>query len=412
MKRASILTIGNEVLSGQTLNSNAAYLGRKLVSTGIGVVSSYTVGDDIDSIVTMLELASHDGDVILITGGLGSTDDDLTRQALSRMLGKKLELQQELLGQIEEFFNRRGSVMPQRNKLQAYIPAGSKAMVNRLGTAPGILAQAGGKLYVAMPGVPSEMEQMFEQSVWPVLKELAGGHVICVRKLRCFGACESAIAEMLGELMGRARNPLINCTASGGIITLHIIASSPDEQAAQRMVQADEKHLRAILGRLVFGIDDETLADVIGQMLTEQKKTIAVAESCTGGLLAKMLTDIPGASKYFMQSWVTYSNTAKVDELGISPELIEKNGQVSQQVSEAMAKAARSKAGTDIGIGITGIAGPTGASEQKPLGLVYISLCYGQNSRTERFVFSGKRDSVRLSSAQTALNMVRLALDN
>ena len=413
MKKASIVSIGNEVLSGQTVDTNAAYLSGKLLSISIPVVSSYTASDVIDSIVRALKLASGDADVVLVTGGLGPTDDDLTRQAFAEFLGVELRLESELLQKIKKFFAGRNLQMPAKNEIQAYIPAGAKALMNNLGTASGILAEVRGKLLVAMPGVPSEMEQMFEESVLPELKKLAlgsrqGGMVI--KKLKCFGAGESTIGELLGGLIQRGRNPLINCTVEHGVVTLHIIATAKDKDKAQQMAEKDEKLLRDTLGELVYGTGEQTLAEVVGQKLAQRKKTIAVAESCTGGTLAKLLTDVPGASRYFTNGWVTYSNKAKTSELGIPVDVIEKYGAVSEQIARAMAQYARKRAGTAFAIGITGIAGPTGGSEQKPVGLVYISIDSSIGCETKRFIMPGDRDSIRLRAAQTALNMLRLKL--
>jgi nicotinamide-nucleotide amidase len=411
MKKASIVSIGNELLNGQTVNSNAAYLGVELLRIGIPVAGSYAVADEIDEIVRALGHACEQADVIIATGGLGPTDDDLTRQAMAKFLGVELELHDDLLDKIQHFFNRMNRRMPERNEIQAYIPAGAKALPN-VGTAPGIKAESKGKLLFALPGVPQEMKRMLGESVLPDLKQFAGVQAVAVRKLKCFGAGESTIAELLGNAMQRGRNPLINCTVTSGIITLHIIASAKNETEAQAMAEKDEQFLRGLLGDLVYGTDDESLADVVGEKMVRRAKTVAVAESCTGGLLAKLLTDIPGASRYFTHGWITYSNQAKIDELGVPADVIEKHGAVSKQVAESMARGARRKAGTDFAIGITGIAGPGGATEQKPAGLVYISIDSDQGCDIEKCVFSYDRRFVRLRSAQTALNMLRLKLNN
>jgi len=419
MKKASIVSIGNELLSGQTISTNASYLSERLLSIGIPVISSYTIGDEIDLIVRALNLASSDADIVLATGGLGPTDDDLTRQAFAKFLGCELQLQEELLDKIQQRFANRNLQMSAKNKIQAYIPAGAKALENNLGTAPGIRAEytcpeqgrRKGKLLFALPGVPLEMKQMFEESVMPELQRFAGDQVVIIRKLKCFGTGESNIAEMLGDLMQRGRNPLINCTVEHGVITLTINATAEDKDTAQQIAEKDEKLLRDILGEFVYGTGEQSLAEVVGEKLTQQNKTIATAESCTGGTLAKLLTDIPGASGYFTYGWITYSNDAKISELGIPRELIDKYGAVSEQVAEAMARGAREKSGTDFAVGVTGIAGPTGASEQKPVGLVYISVDTSNGCETKRFIFPSKdRNSVRLRAAQTALNMVRLRL--
>ena len=409
MKRVSIVSIGNEILSGQTVDTNAAHLSAELLSIGVPVVSSYTVGDDIERIVRAFGLASADADVVLATGGLGPTDDDLTRQALAEFLGVELELRNELLEKLEKFFAGRDWPMPERNKIQAYIPAGAKALAN-IGTAPGIMAESQGKLFFAMPGVPMEMKRMFAESVLPELERFAGGQAVVVKKLKCFGAGESTIAEMLGTMMQRGRNPLINCTVSSGIITLHIIAMADDKEKAGQMVEKDEKLLQSMLGELIYGVGDESLAQVVGEKLAQQGKTIAVAESCTGGLLSKLLTDIPGSSKYFTYGWITYSNQAKISELGVPADMIHEYGAVSGQVAESMARAARKKAGTDYAISITGIAGPTGGTEQKPVGLVYIGVDSENGCDTKRCFFHHDRRFIRLRAAHTALNILRLKL--
>ena len=420
MKKASIVSIGNELLSGQTIDTNASWLSGKLLSIGIPVVNSYTVGDDMDSIIRSFNLASSDADLVLATGGLGPTDDDLTRQAIAKFLDAELQLQNELLQEIQNFFISRNLQMPQKCKIQAYIPAGAKPLANNIGTAPGIMADATRpephrrkrRLLIALPGVPSEMEQMFEESVLPKLKRIVTDQNVVVRKLKCFGVGESNIAELLGNLCRRGRNPLINCTAKHGVITLHIVATAKDKIQAQQMAKKDEKLLTDKLGELIYGKGDQTLAEVVGEKLAQQKKTIAVAESCTGGCLAKLLTDIPGASRYFTHGWITYSNGAKTSELGIPADLIEKHGAVSDRIARAMAQSARERAGTAFAIGITGIAGPTGASKQKPVGLVYISVDSDKGCETKRFIFSHGRDFIRLQAAQTALNMLRLKLDS
>jgi nicotinamide-nucleotide amidase len=407
MATASIINIGDELLSGQTVSTNAAYLGEKLLSIGIPVVSTYIIGDEIESIVRSFNLAFNDADFVVATGGLGPTDDDLTRQALAKLLASELQLQEDLLERIEAFFTSRNRQMSSTNKIQAYIPACAKALANNLGTAPGIMAELKGKSLFALPGVPSEMMRMFEESVLPELQRFASGQSVVVRKLRCFGTGESNIAELLGDIMQRGRNPLINCTVKHGVITLHIIATAKDKSRAQQMVEKDEESLRSKLGELVYGTEEQTLAEVVGEKLAQQKQTIAVAESCTGGCIAKLLTDIPRASKYFTHGWITYSNDAKISELDVPAHLIEQHGAVSEQVAEAMARGARKKSGTTFAIGVTGIAGPSGANEQKPVGLVYICVDSDSGCVTERFVFHHNRASIRLRAAQTALNMVR-----
>jgi nicotinamide-nucleotide amidase len=255
------------------------------------------------------------------------------------------------------------------------------------------------------------MKRMFAESVLPELRSFIGGQAVVVQKLNCYGVGESTIAQKLGTMMQRGRNPLINCTVSSGVITLHIIAKAEDETTARQMAQNDEAILRDILGELVFGTGDQSLAQVVGEELARQNQTIAVAESCTGGLLAKMLTDHSGATKYFRSGWITYSNEAKIRELGVPAGLIAEYGAVSEHVAKSMARGARKKAGTDFAIGITGIAGPTGGTEQKPVGLVYISVDSKGENQTVGYNFSHDRRAIRQRAAQTALNMLRLKLN-
>ena len=374
MKKASIISIGNELLSGETVDTNASYLSRKLLSIGIPTVCAFTVADEVSAIVRALRQAVEQADVVLVTGGLGPTDDDVTRQGLADFLGVELEFREELFEQISAFFARRESPMADANRVQAYVPAGARGLENTVGTAPGMMAEKDGRIVFCMPGVPKEMERMFGESVMPALEGMAGEQVVVTRKLMCFGVGESTIADKLGDLMRRGRNPLINSTASAGVITLYIVASAVEGAVAEEMVEADRATVCGILGDAVYGHDGQSLAEVVGTRLAECGRTVSVAESCTGGLVAKLITDVPGASGYFTHGWVTYSDEAKVSQLGVEEGLIEAHGAVSEEVACAMARGARQKAGADYAIGITGIAGPSGGTEQKPVGLVYISM--------------------------------------
>jgi nicotinamide-nucleotide amidase len=323
-------------------------------------------------------------------------------------MGVELEFYEDVYRQMEEFFARRDLSMAETNRIQAYLPKGAKAMANELGTAAGIMCQYEGTVFVSMPGVPTEMKQMFADSVFPMFGD--GDMAIVSRRLHCFGTGESRIAEMLGDTMERGRNPLVNCTVSGGIITLEVSARAQNRLDAEKMAAADVEKLYAILADVVFGTDGESMAQAVGKKLIAASKTIAVAESCTGGLLAKMLTDVAGASSYFTHGWVTYSNDAKVSELGVDRALIDAYGAVSGQVAMAMATAAKARSGADIGVGITGIAGPGGGSEQKPVGLVYISVDIDGQRTDNRYLFGSLRAHVRLRAALASLNMVRILL--
>lgn len=411
MNRACLISIGNELLCGRTVDTNAAWLSGHLFAMGVQTESVRMVADEIPDIVESIQQAQKHASIILVTGGLGPTDDDLTRQALAEYLGVELVYQPALAEKIETFFSRRNFPMPERNRIQAYIPDGAEPIDNPRGTAPGVLYESGDVLIALMPGVPSEMEVMFEQSVAPRILQRQDGGVVRSTNLRCFGAGESALAEMLGDRMQRGRNPLINCTVSEGIITLQLIATAENAQAANCLLDEHRRQLNEILGLLVFGAGEETLQDVVGRIMTQQKKTLATAESCTGGLVAKMLTDISGATAFFNCGWITYSNQAKIEQLGVSVALITDFGAVSEPVAEAMARLAAQKSGADCAIGITGIAGPSGGTEQKPVGLVYIGVLTDDVCRVHRFHFADAgRTSIRQRAAQTALNLLRLQL--
>lgn len=376
------------------------------------MVSFYTVPDQAGAIVRALKLAADDADIVVVTGGLGPTSDDLTRDAMAEFLQCELIADERILGKIEAYFARRNVQMPAGCRAQAYIPAKAEALENTAGTAPGMLAQVNDKVVIALPGVPSEMEEMFEKAVSGRLKTTIESQqqAIEIRKLKCFGAGESAIAERLGDICRRDGNPLVNFTVGDGVVTLHIVAAAEDRNRAGKLADAHEKLVREKIGELIYGRGEETLAQAAAQKLREKGKTVAAAESCTGGLLSKLLTDIAGASEYFLCGWVTYSNTAKLNELGICADIIEKYGAVSAEAASMMAKGARKKARSDFAIGITGIAGPGGGSEGKAVGLVYIAVDCDAGCETKRFIFCGQRRFIRLQAAQTALNMLRLAL--
>jgi nicotinamide-nucleotide amidase len=411
MKKACIISIGNELLNGQTVDTNANWLSREILTFGIPTEGIWVVGDTIERIVSCLKQASELADIILITGGLGPTDDDLTRQALAEFLGVELEFKQELFEEIEAFFKSRQFVMVPLNRVQAFIPAGSKAIPNARGTAPGIHAKKGQKEYFSVPGVPSEMKGMYESYIYPQLKQLQNGPIVLTRKVRCFGAGESTIAQMLGDMMKRGQNPLLNCTVSGGDITLHVVAEADSFPQAEQMILEQKRRISALLGSLVYSTEDKTLPEALGDKLKQAKKTLATAESCTGGLVSKLITDIPGSSQYYLGGWVTYSNEAKMRDLGVSKQLLDQYGAVSEPVARALAAGARHKAGSDAAIAITGIAGPDGGSEQKPVGLVYVAVQLGEQVEVREFRFPPQnREMVRLRAALSAINMLRLKL--
>lgn len=409
--KACIISIGNELLNGQTVDTNAAWLAEQLFAMGIATAGCWMVPDEQERICEALSQATQCGQLILLSGGLGPTEDDLTRQAVAAFLGVELVLQPEVLDELKAFFETRGSVMADTNRSQAYIPDGCEMLANPYGTAPGFSVEKDGALIAVMPGVPSEMKAMFSEQVTGRIQQKYSGPVIASGKVRCFGVGESRLAEKLGDLMDRKRNPLINCTCGSGEILLHVVARADDRETARQMVRQDQAMLSELLGEWVYGFDDDSLAGIVGDLLKDSGKTIALAESCTGGWVAEMITDIAGASEYFTAGWVTYSNQAKIEQLGVSEQLIEQHGAVSEPVARAMAQAAAEKGKADIAIGITGIAGPSGGTEQKPVGLVYIGMAFEGQCVVHEYRFPPtNRWFIRKRTAFAALNLVRLQL--
>lgn len=418
----AILSVGDELVLGQTVDTNSAWLSARLAQVGIAVVAHVTVGDDQPAIARAIAALAPVADHLIITGGIGPTPDDLTRQALAEALHQPLDLDEAWLHRLQAYWRARGSVMPEMNRVQAMIPRGSTLLLNPVGTAAGIdavLTAADHTCRVfCLPGVPKEMTVMFEQHVLGAVRGSGGGGaVILSRTLHTFGMGESAVAEKLGQLMTRGRNPSVGTTVSAGVVSLRVNArfDSP-VRAAQELDQTCDK-CRQVLGDLIYGQNDQTLAGVVADLMTRRGDfSVTTAESCTGGLLAKMLTDVPGSSNYFRQGWVAYANEAKGDLLGVPAVLLEGDGAVSEPVALAMAAGALKRAAASAALAITGIAGPTGGTPQKPVGTVWIALAARPDGAAtpivaaRQFVFPGDRDWIRQRSAMMALTILRYHL--
>ncbi len=410
---AMILSIGDELTSGLTMNSNAAYLGRQLSALGITCDAHITVGDDREAIVAAIRQALGHCGILLITGGLGPTEDDLTRASLAVALGEPLVQDDQALADLAAFFKRIHRTMTANNRLQAMRPASSQCVINSCGTAPGIAATSGATRIMVMPGVPKEMKVMFKNSFLPILQDQAGGdNVRQIAKLNICGAGESWIGSQIADLMQRGANPSVGTTVHEGIVSVRIYATGTRKQVAG-MIAAKSALVRQRLGSLIFSEEDVPLEQVVADSLLQNKQSIATAESCTGGMLAMMLTNIPGSSRYFSRGWITYSNESKIKDLGVDAQLIQRHGAVSAPVAQAMSRQSRMNADSTWGIGITGIAGPEGGSDEKPVGLVYIGIS-GPGVDAQGYVrqcnFSGDRQSIRLRSSQMALTLLRLML--
>lgn len=410
MKTACVITVGNELVSGDSVDTNSAWIGSELTRLNIPVKCIFSVGDDVDIISETLETAAQLSDIVIVTGGLGPTDDDITRNAIAKFMGEKLVFNQENWEKIQLIFKSRNYPIPEKNRVQAYYPESAEIIDNKFGTACGISVKHNDTAIYALPGPPSEMKNMFKSSIEAKIENTNSGNTIYSRKLHIIGMGESAVAEKLDDMMKRGRNPLINCTFHMGIITLHVIAEAENSKSVQDIVNKDVRVIEDILGNAVFAKDHQTLPQSVGQLLREKQKTVSLAESCTGGLIAKMLTDNSGSSEYFTHGWVTYSNDAKISQLSVDAEIIEKYGAVSEETARQMAIGAKIISGSDYSIAVTGIAGPSGGNEQKPVGLVYIALYDGKNCDVHKYNFSRTREFVRFRTAQTALNLLRLKI--
>lgn len=409
---AQILSIGTELTIGQTVDTNAAWLAQHLAAVGVVCSKHVTVADDQAAIERAVRTAAEESELILITGGLGPTPDDVTRQALAAAMDVQLRFDETSFRQIEEYFKMRKRPMHPENRTQAMFPDGAKPIRNHFGTAPGFHAVVGLADIYVMPGVPREMKMMFEQYVLPFIEEAAAGETIVQKTLHTMGMAEAEVGEKIADLMERGRNPAVGTSASDLIITIRVNAHGPTAEEARRLADKDVFEAIARLGPIVFGEGEETLADAVAKLLIAQKKTISTAESCTGGLIAKMLTDVSGSSAYFIQSLVTYSNDAKHNLLAVSKSLIDEKGAVSAEVAKAMAEGCRSVSETDYALSATGVAGPTGGTAEKPVGLVYVALAGGKETVVKelRLGESLSRSEIRDRTAKCALNLLRLEL--
>lgn len=408
--RAELISVGTELLLGQITDTNAVYLARLLASYGIDLLHKQTVGDNLERVQAAVRLALSRADLVITTGGLGPTEDDLTVEAVAAALGLPLVHDDQVAGSIAAFFAQRRREPPASVFRQAKIPQGARVIPNRRGTAPGLIVPADGRTIFLFPGVPHEMEGLVAEGLIPWLAAQAGGVVIRSRVLRIAGLGESVVEERVRDLI-HGTNPTVAPLAKLGEVHLRITAKGTPE-AAGAMLDGMEAALRDRLGDAVFGIDDETLQDTTARLLVERGRTLAVAESCTAGLIAARLVERPGASAFFLAGYLPYSDEAKTRDLGVPPALLAAHGAVSAPVAVAMAEGARRHAGADLGLAVTGIAGPTGGTAEKPVGLVYIALASAGAPRVEEFRFGPtlERGVIRHLAAQTALNLLRLTL--
>lgn len=431
MQQAWIISIGTELTLGQSLDTNGAWLARELAALGVRAERHVTVSDDLAPITQIIQAAAAETELVIITGGLGPTDDDLTRQALADAAGSELVLDSAALDEIRAYFAGRGRDMPERNRSQAMSPVGGRLLTNHCGTAPGVCIEINRVPCFAMPGVPFEMKAMFAEHVVPAIraeKQRKPGNsvpqgkdaadvgvvetVLLSRIVRTYGLPEAEIGERLRDLMTRGRNPEVGTTADLGEIGIRLNATADSTSAAVALLDAEEREVRSRLGRAVYGVDSDTLAGAVGQRLVERGRTLCVAESCTGGLLGMLITDTAGSSQYFLGGEIAYANEVKQRRLGVKSGTIATHGAVSEAVASEMAAGARAVFGASYALSLTGIAGPGGGTQQKPVGLVYIGLATPEGVRTReiRLGDQSPRGVIRQWAARTALNTLRMEL--
>jgi len=409
---ACIVAVGSEMLTPFRVDTNSLFITERLNAIGCDVRLKAVVGDDVGELARLLEEALAWAGLIVITGGLGPTEDDITRDAVARVLGVGLDVDEQVLDHIRDRFARRGMTMPEINRRQAMVPRGATVLPNPNGTAPGLWLEKGSAAIVLLPGPPREMKPMLESVIAERLATRTGGAGLFRRVLKITGRAESDVDAQAQPVYGKwtAQAVPINTTilAVLGQIELHLTAQAMSRTDADGALDPAVRELQDALGPSVYSVDGRSLEAVVGDLLRERKLTIAVAESCTGGLLSSRLTDVPGSSDYVERGVVCYSNRAKTELAGVPEALIDEHGAVSEPVARAMAEGIRSRAGTNIGIGVTGIAGPGGGTPQKPVGTVAIAVAADEDVRVRTFQFIGPREMVKFQAAQSALNMTRV----
>jgi len=408
--RAELITIGDEILIGQIINTNAAYIGEKLYGIGIPVVKTTAVGDDEEQILKAFNDAYQSFDVVLVTGGLGPTHDDITKKAVCKFFNTDLVVNEEALENVKKRLAQRNLPMTKPNEEQASVPRTAVVIQNQRGTAPGMLFDRDRKYFFVMPGVPFEMQGMMENFILPYLKKKVTGSVIYHQTLKTSGIPESFLYQLLGNIDEITQGAKLAFLPRPQGVMMRITVQDRDAECAERKIAQVEQRIRAKAGKYIYGVGDEELEEVIGRLLMERKLTIAIAESCTGGHIANLITNISGSSNYFERGVVTYSNQSKIEILGVSAALIEQHGAVSREVAEAMAEGVRRIAKTDIGISTTGIAGPTGGTSTKPVGLVWIGYSDKDGTFAKDHYFGDDRLRFKIRASQAAMELVRRKL--
>ncbi|MCF8020618.1 competence-damage inducible regulator [Petrocella atlantisensis] len=397
-----IICVGNEILIGDTLNTNTRYLSKSMTNLGIEVAYQVVVGDHEERLLEAIETARRRSDVIVFTGGLGPTYDDMTKETVAKALDMTMVLDEAALEDMRLFFEQRKRTMAETNRKQAYRPSGGRMLRNENGTAPGIYIKDGETHYILLPGPPKELMPMFEKEVAPILETLSA-NVITSRIFQLSGIGESDLAEMIGHIMDISDNPRIAPYAKLGSVNIRVTAITGTKEEGKKQIEETTALLMPFLEPYCYSYEDKSLEEVVVQMIKEKNQTIAIAESCTGGLLSSRIINVPGVSKVYRNGFVTYSNGSKETWLKVPHALMVKEGAVSEAVAIAMAEGVAKVSDASIGVGITGIAGPDGGTPEKPVGMVCIGFTINGKSSANTFYFNGNRKKIRDYSVQYAL---------
>src|SRR5579872_2555102 len=405
--KAEIIAVGSELLTPDRVDTNSLFLTAQLNRLGIEVTRKTVVGDELADLRGAFADAMERVELVIASGGLGPTEDDRTREAVADLLGRRLSLDPEVMSKIEARFRQIGRAMSEVNARQAMVPEGATVLENARGTAPGLWLEARGRIVILLPGPPHELKAMFSAQVEPRLARLSTGVRLLAREMRVAGMGESDVDQRIAPIYTRHDDVTTTILAAPGEIQIHLRTWSTDQAAAQRLLQHIEESIVLALGESVFTTEGESMEEVVARELTLHQATIATAESCTGGLLAERLTRIAGSSAYFLGGVVSYSNTLKSAWVDVPPEIIESRGAVSSEVAIALADGIRRRTGATLGVGITGIAGPTGGTPEKPVGTVHVAIADASGSKERGVHYPGERDRIRWQASQTALDLVR-----
>lgn len=408
---AEILAVGTELLMGQIANTNAQYISRRLAELGINVYFHSVVGDNPARLEETLKKALVRSDIVITTGGLGPTKDDLTKETIAKMMNRKLVFHAETMELIREYFMRKHKQVVQSNEKQAYLPENSIIIPNPNGTAPGCIIEEDGKLVIMLPGPPKEMQPMFDQTIFAFLREKTG-LVLISRMLKVFGIGESELETRLMDLIDNQDNPTIAPYVSQGEVTVRVTARCATKEEAERLLAPVVEEIEGRLGEMVYNHDGQSLEQVVFDLMRQHGHVLVTAESCTGGLLAEKITSLPGASTVFQRGYVTYSNQAKMEDLGVSESTLNAYGAVSRETALEMVQGVIRKTGATVGVAITGIAGPDGGTAEKPVGLVYIAAAVGDKVHCRGYELSGSRERIRNDACMRALDMIRRLILN